>query len=348
VVLSIREEKMNFEVSREEEINQILMGKPHVVILGAGASYAAFPDGDKFGRKLPLMNNLIQILELEDILSQSDIEFESSNFEDVYSELHQNKSKEQVRIQVEDRVYDYFSEMLIKDEPTIYDHLLLALRGKDVIATFNWDPFLIQAYARNAGKFSLPRLLFLHGNVAIGVCYEDNVVGGRYMKCSKCKKPFQPVQLLYPIKQKNYHEDSYLSAQWKELESHMKGAFMITMFGYGAPKSDISAIELLKSAWGKIEKREMEQTEIIDIRSEEDLHETWKPFIHSHHYDIYSSFYDSWIAKHPRRTGEAYWNQYYEAMFIDDNPIPHSLNFEDLWNWFGTLYNVEQQKSKDT
>jgi hypothetical protein len=31
--------------------------RSHVVILGAGASYAAFPDGDKNGRKLPLMWN---------------------------------------------------------------------------------------------------------------------------------------------------------------------------------------------------------------------------------------------------------------------------------------------------
>ena len=32
---------------------------PHVVILGAGASLAAFPDGDKNGRKLPLMNDIV-------------------------------------------------------------------------------------------------------------------------------------------------------------------------------------------------------------------------------------------------------------------------------------------------
>lgn len=34
-------------VSAEEDINQIIVGKPHVVILGAGASYGAFPSGDK-------------------------------------------------------------------------------------------------------------------------------------------------------------------------------------------------------------------------------------------------------------------------------------------------------------
>jgi hypothetical protein len=32
---------------------------PHVVLLGAGASLAAFPNGDANGNKLPLMNDLI-------------------------------------------------------------------------------------------------------------------------------------------------------------------------------------------------------------------------------------------------------------------------------------------------
>ena len=35
----------------EQEINQIEVGKPHVFILGAGASYAALPNGDESGKK---------------------------------------------------------------------------------------------------------------------------------------------------------------------------------------------------------------------------------------------------------------------------------------------------------
>jgi len=34
----------------------------HVVILGAGASVAAFPQGDAYGRKLPTMDGLIELL----------------------------------------------------------------------------------------------------------------------------------------------------------------------------------------------------------------------------------------------------------------------------------------------
>ncbi len=50
--------------SVEQEIQQIQMSKPHVVILGAGASYAAFPNGDKNEVRLPLMNNFVDILGL--------------------------------------------------------------------------------------------------------------------------------------------------------------------------------------------------------------------------------------------------------------------------------------------
>ncbi|MDT8452640.1 MAG: hypothetical protein RQ936_07855, partial [Gammaproteobacteria bacterium] len=53
------------EVSAEEEIKQVEVGKPHVVILGAGASYAAFPNGDARGNKLPLMNNFVETLGIE-------------------------------------------------------------------------------------------------------------------------------------------------------------------------------------------------------------------------------------------------------------------------------------------
>jgi len=59
------------EVSTEQEINQIEVGKPHVVILGAGASYAAFPNGDKNRKKLPLMNNFVETLGIEELIERA-------------------------------------------------------------------------------------------------------------------------------------------------------------------------------------------------------------------------------------------------------------------------------------
>ena len=62
--------------------------------------------------------------------------------------------------------------------------------------------------------------------------------------------------------------DSFISNQWSELESHLGLTFMLTVFGYGAPKSDKSAIELMKKAWGEIEKRSLEQIEITQFNEE--------------------------------------------------------------------------------
>lgn len=327
----------------EQEINQIEMQKPHVVILGAGASFASFPNGDRHGFKLPLMNNLVDIVGLTDLLSKLRLNLDINNFENIYDQLYQNNDYRLVREELEKKVYNYFSSLQIIDDPTIYDHLLLSLRKKDVVATFNWDPFLIQSFCRNSKRFKLPRLLFLHGNVRVGCCETDKVVGIIGNCCRKCGNVFLPTKLLYPISEKNYHLNGFISSQWEELNWYLQNAFMITIFGYGAPQSDISAINLMKSAWGDINQREMEQTEIIDIKSEDDLYNTWKPFIHTHHYKTHSSFYDSWISNHPRRTGEAYINQYYHAQFIDNNPIPKELPFPELWDWYDRLKQVEEQ-----
>ena len=43
---------------------------PHIVLLGAGASRAAFPSGDANGRKLPLMADFVESLGLLGVLER--------------------------------------------------------------------------------------------------------------------------------------------------------------------------------------------------------------------------------------------------------------------------------------
>ena len=76
------------------------------------------------------------------------------------------------------------------------------------------------------------------------------------------------------------------------------------------------------------------------------LLETWKKFIHTHHNEIHNDFFDSWIAKHPRRTGEAYYNQYILGKIIDDNPIPRKKTLNEIWIWIQELIKVEKDISK--
>ena len=55
-----------------EDLNAIpLRPHPHVVILGAGASHAATPEGEKWQQQLPLMRELPNALNLESILDQN-------------------------------------------------------------------------------------------------------------------------------------------------------------------------------------------------------------------------------------------------------------------------------------
>ena len=141
----------------------------HVVLLGAGASRAAFPNGDRAGRSLPLMDDLVEILDLRSVFERVG-PIKDANFESIYSRLAEDLEYENIRGEIERRVADYFSSLELPDEATIYDKLLLSLRRRDAVFTFNWDPFLFDAYRRNADVVDLPEIFFLHGNVRIGVC----------------------------------------------------------------------------------------------------------------------------------------------------------------------------------
>ncbi len=330
------------EKSVADEVAQVSTGRPHVVLLGAGASRAAFPNGERNGRLLPLMLDFADIVPVADIFAEAGIPLRTRNFEDAYAELALAADKASLRDAVERAVFDYFASLEIPNTPTLYDHLVLSLRPKDVIATFNWDPFLIQAVTRNGHVGGYPRLLFLHGNVLQGYCETDNLHGRRGARCSRCGQGLKSVRLLYPVQEKDYEADRAISSAWNAVKAAFANTFMVTIFGYSAPQSDRGAVDLLRAAWGGSQERSLEQFEVIDIKDEVPPVESWSEFIHTHHYEIHTDFYESWIANHPRRTGEAYWNQYMEAAFIDDHPVARPNRLEELWRWFAPLVAAER------
>ena len=120
--------------------------RAHTVILGAGATMATIPNGDKNGKKSAVMSGLIEKLGMQDLLKSIELKTTSDNLEDIYAELHSRPECRDIVIELEKRLYNYFAELELPDNPTIYDLLILSLTDKDVIATFNWDPLLIQAY----------------------------------------------------------------------------------------------------------------------------------------------------------------------------------------------------------
>lgn len=330
--------------------NTAFPGGGHIIILGAGASIASTTlDPEKNGKRLPSMNDLPSIVPMTDLMTFVPQEYYSDNFETLYSNLYKADPANPVLEEMNRRVYEYFASLSLPDKPTIYDYLVMSLRSKDLIVTFNWDPFLYQAWCRNKGHGSAPMIRFLHGNVAVGYDEEDLRPGPAGWFRKDNEHYFKPTPLLYPTGQKNYEEDPFIRREWLRLREalHDKATWRVTIFGYSAPVSDLAAMELMKQAWGTPEKRNLEQFELIDIRPEEEVRCAWDSFIHTHHYDYCTSYFESSMAKCPRRTNESYFLRCFpntpEEAFHEECPIPDGgfNSFEDMWTWHEDLIDIE-------
>lgn len=151
----------DLEVSIKEETESTFMGKPHVLLLGAGASKEALPNGDKNGKPVPILRELATELKIFQYFPKDLQELSKSDFEAAYSKLF-NRGQSKSLQEINNLVSEYFSELELPDQVNLYDMLHLTLREKDVIATFNWDPFLMQSRIRlcKLGVIKFPKLFF--------------------------------------------------------------------------------------------------------------------------------------------------------------------------------------------
>lgn len=321
--------------------------RPHVVILGAGASRAACPGGDRDGRPLPVMRDIVRLLGLRDILLKAGIEDPDANFEAAYSQLWNSGGHSDLVRELELRVEEYFRGLRLPDRPTVYDHLVLSMRPKDTIASFNWDPLLFQAVLRNQDFAPMPHIVFLHGNVALGACcrHVPASVGHRLSLCPKCGESYQPLRLLYPVTRKNYQVPP-VSHAWHDLQGAMRNAFVLTVFGYSAPTSDVEAVELMTKGWGDRATRQFEQTEIIDIAPRATLLENWRQFYFSGHYQVLKSFSKSSLAWFPRRSIEHMLSQYIDAKWQLVDPLPVRMGWNNLYKWLEPRVQAERESEE--
>jgi hypothetical protein len=194
----------------------------------------------------------------------------SDNFEAIYSRLHK-VGKIPVLEEIEAATYSYFQKLALPNHPTLYDHLILSLRKKDLIVTFNWDPLLPQAYKRwrHLGDV-LPIIAFLHGNVDLGVDRNKKVSGFLSDEPYSGRK-LAPTLLLYPVGQKDYNSDPFIAEQWKMATDYLREAYYVTIFGYSAPATDIEARDFLLKAWRENATKVLAQFEVIDIRDKKML-----------------------------------------------------------------------------
>lgn len=78
----------------DDKYEYITKSRPHVVILGAGASCAVIPKGDRNGMKISAMRGFIDKLGLSDVLKLVSLKTQSDNLEDIYMELDERSRNE--------------------------------------------------------------------------------------------------------------------------------------------------------------------------------------------------------------------------------------------------------------
>ncbi|WED42228.1 hypothetical protein [Legionella cardiaca] len=307
----------------------------HIVILGAGASRAAI------GHRSPTMNELVETTGIKTLLESNAFSF-FENFEELYSNLSSDEKNQKLLLEIEEIIHDYFSGLNLPAEATHYDRMLLSLRKKDSIFSFNWDPFLFDAYKRNRHLGNLPGIFFLHGNVRIGACPNHSYrFGDLYGICPDCSTPYSKVPLLYPIGKKNYQNNSYIAAQWARAKKELAEAFTLTIFGYSAPTSDVDAKELLKLAWKNSSTREFEHIEIIDIEEKDVLCSRWADFSPTFHFLYCRDFHESRLWNWPRRTCESLWYPMAEGVPCESFPLPNNKPLDQLQDFISYISKFE-------
>ncbi len=315
---------------------------PHLVILGAGASIACIGQTPN-GKKLPSMNDLFYLEGVKEIIKKYSLKIEKGeSFEMFFSRLFMDKH---VAIKdLEDYIYNYFSDMEIAPTPNLYDKLILSLRGKDTIATFNWDPLLLLSYARHKeiNEDDLPDILFLHGNVAEGKCCDCKVLCNYYNKiCHNCYKEQSRSKLLYPVGKKDYNSDVLIKQNWDKLKNVLSRAYIVTIFGYSAPESDIEAKNIFINARTESPLLEQGEIEIINTEDRIKIEETWKNLFFSRNYCIFNKLESSWILKHPRRSCDAMASAYLQQKPIKENPFLDFKTIKEMYDFIKPLITEE-------
>ena len=324
-------------MNKMEKYEKDTKSRPHVEILGAGASMAALPHRDKNRKPITCMDNFFENLGMKDLIANLPLKTQSKNLEDIYSEVEERSKSESLFLkakeEIENCVFDYFNFFTIPDEPTIYDFLLLSLREKDLIVSFNWDPILIQAGNRLIEKGlilnnRLPKTVFLHGNV--GVIYDPNKkavsMHSRYDSNLGEKCP-----LLFPVAQKDYTNNVVIKDSWTMVKEYLKRAYILTIFGYSAPNTDIEAVETLKEAWNFYGKKLIEEIEIIDILDKKELEIKWHNFSEETHLHCVKDFFESMCGKYPRRTTEQLFDVTMLSIWGTDNRgFKRGMSFDDI------------------
>ena len=94
---------------KDYDIAEIMRSRPHLFILGAGATKATIPNGDKYGRQSPVMENFMQEIGIDGLLDGVKLKTKSNNIEAIYSELASKPEYTDVVRQIEDGIVEVYA-----------------------------------------------------------------------------------------------------------------------------------------------------------------------------------------------------------------------------------------------
>jgi len=266
-------------------------------------------------------------------------------FEEQFSWLRRQGHYEHELLKIEDGIASHFESLVLPDHTTIYDYIVLGLRPKDVVATFNWDPFLPLAHKRNRAVAALPDIRFLHGCVGFATCPEHDILGSPSEICPQCRRRLVRSKLFFPDQDKDYTKDSTVNRDWRFVAERLKRAFHLTIFGYSGPATDYKAKALLLEGWSKTPFRDVSHVEIIDIKDGDELRKHWKQFIPFNHDMVCPDFWDSTIARWPRRTQDYKLSASLYGLPSEYLGPLRTESLHELQDWHAALAESEKQKS---
>jgi hypothetical protein len=121
----------------------------------------------------------------------------------------------------------------------------------------------------------------------------------------------------------------------------LERAYLVTIFGYSAPVTDVEARSLLLNKWMENPTREFAEIDIVDIRPREDIERSWADFFVRQHYGIFPDVRRTTSFRHPRRSCEAFAMATLQQDPWIENGLPPVRRLEELHAWLHPLLEEE-------
>ena len=126
---------------------------------------------------------------------------------------------------------------------------------------------------------------------------------------------------------------------------YLAEAYIVTIFGYSAPSTDIEARSLLLKAWKENSTRTLAQFYIVDIKNKDEVRAAWADFTVRDHVGVRQQFADDYLMMYPRRSCEAFAFATLQQDPWHEDPFPRAKSLAELEDWVKPLL-VEEEAGK--